>query len=50
MRLLHSAEDRAHGRGAIELRLDIGEFSANPLDFYEKEGYRTFRRALTKIL
>ena len=50
MRLLHSAEGWADRRWAIELRLDIGESSAYPLDFYEKEGYRTFRRALTKIL
>ncbi len=47
-RLLKSVEDWAHLHGASELRLDIWEFSAGPLEFYIKSGYRTFRRSLIK--
>jgi len=48
--LLKAAEVWARDHDAIELRLDIWEFSEGPLGFYEKSGYRTFRRALTKNL
>lgn len=48
--LLHTAEFWASDRGAVELRLDIWEFSAGPLEFYEKSGYYTFRRTLAKNL
>ncbi len=46
--LLKAAEDWAHAHGALELRLDAWEFSAGPLGFYQKSGYRTFRRSLVK--
>jgi GNAT superfamily N-acetyltransferase len=48
--LLQAAEAWARHRGAVELRLDIWEFSAGPLGFYEKSGYHTFRRTLAKNL
>ena len=46
--LLKATEDWARAHGAIELRLDIWEFAAGPLKFYQKSGYRTFRRSLIK--
>ncbi len=48
--LLKATEAWAYDRGAVELRLDIWEFSAGPLAFYEKSGYHTFRRTLVKNL
>jgi GNAT superfamily N-acetyltransferase len=48
--LLKAAEVWARDHFAIELRLDIWEISEIPLRFYEKSGYRTFRRALAKNL
>lgn len=48
--LLQAVEDWARMRGAVELTLDIWEFSAGPLEFYRKSGYHTYRRALTKNL
>ncbi len=48
--LLKAAEAWARDHDAIELRLDIWEFSEGPLGFYEKSGYRTYRRALVKNL
>lgn len=48
--LLQAAEAWARYRGAVELRLDIWEFSAGPLEFYKKSGYHTFRRTLAKSL
>ena len=50
IRLLQGAEAWAGERGALELRLDIWEFSTGPLEFYQKAGYYTFRRALAKNL
>jgi hypothetical protein len=34
--------------GASEMRLDVWEFAAGPLEFYERLGYRTLRRALVR--
>ncbi len=48
--LLEAAEAWARMHGALELRLDIWEFSAGPLKFYQKYGYRTYRRGLTKTI
>jgi GNAT superfamily N-acetyltransferase len=48
--LLQAAEAWARDRDAIELRLDIWEFSESPLGFHQKSGYRTFRRTLAKNL
>jgi diamine N-acetyltransferase len=48
--LLQAAEAWARDREVVELRLDIWEFSEGPLRFYEKSGYRTFRRTLAKNL
>ncbi len=48
--LIHVAEAWAREHGALELRLDIWEFSASPLRFYQKTGYRTYRRSLVKNL
>lgn len=50
MRLLLGAETWASERGALELRLEIWDFSAGPLEFYQKAGYYTFRRTLAKNL
>ncbi len=49
-RLLQAAEAWARVHGANELRLDIWEFSAGPLDFYKRLGYLTYRRSLVKNL
>lgn len=49
-RLLRAAEAWAIERGAVELRLDIWEFSTNPFGFYQKSGYHTYRRSLVKDL
>lgn len=46
--LLHAAEAWAQQRGAVELCLDIWEHPLGPLAFYQKAGYHTFRRSLTK--
>jgi len=48
--LMLSAEAWVKSRGALEMRLDTWEFSAGPLDFYQKTGYCTFRRSLMKNL
>ncbi len=49
-RLVDAAEQWSREQGAAELRLDIWEFAAGPLHFYEKVGYRTLRRTLVKQL
>jgi GNAT superfamily N-acetyltransferase len=46
--LLQAAEAWALARKANELRMDIWEFPAGPLEFYEKSGYLTFRRSMVK--
>lgn len=48
--LLQAVEAWSLERGAVELRLDTWDFSAGPLDFYQKSGYRTYRRSLVKNL
>ncbi len=48
MRLLNAAETWANEQGAAELRLDIWDFTAGPAEFYQKAGYRTYRRSLVK--
>lgn len=48
--LIQAAEAWAKGNGATEVRLDIWEFTAGPLPFYEKCGYRTLRRTLVRTL
>jgi GNAT superfamily N-acetyltransferase len=48
--LLQASEAWGRDRGAVELHLDILEFAAGPLEFYEKAGYHRFRRTLTKNL
>lgn len=49
-RLLDAAQGWARARGASELQLDVWEFPAGPLDFYERAGYRTLRRTLVRPL
>jgi GNAT superfamily N-acetyltransferase len=48
--LLQAAQTWATEKGAVEMRLDIWEFSSGPLGFYEKMGYHTTRRTLAKTL
>ena len=49
-KLLLAVERWAKERGASEIRLDIWEFEAGPLEFYEKQGYRTLRRTMVRKL
>ena len=49
-RLIEAAQHWAKERGAAEMRLDVWEFAAGPLPFYEALGYRTLRRTLVKAL
>jgi len=48
--LLQAAQVWAQENGAAEMRLDIWEFAAGPLGFYEKMEYHTTRRTLAKKL
>ena len=48
--LIQAAQVWAQENGAAEMRLDIWEFPAAPLSFYEKMGYHTTRRTLAKKL
>lgn len=48
--LVEQAERWAREKGATEFRLDVWEFAAGPLRFYERLGYRTIRRTLAKDL
>ena len=48
--LLLAVEHWAKEKDASEIRLDIWEFDAGPLEFYEKQGYRTLRRAMVRKL
>jgi len=45
-RLMETAQQWARERGVVEMRLEIWEFEAGPLRFYEACGYRTLRRML----
>ena len=47
---MEAAQDWARARGAAEMRLDIWEFPAGPLLFYQKLGYRILRRSLVREL
>jgi GNAT superfamily N-acetyltransferase len=49
-RLLEAVEEWAKDKFAVEMRVDIWEFTGNPLGFYEEMGYRTLRRSLIKSL
>ena len=44
--LVEAAQQWARERGATEMQLDIWEFAAGPLHFYERLGYRTLKRHL----
>ncbi|MCU0492045.1 MAG: GNAT family N-acetyltransferase [Chloroflexaceae bacterium] len=48
--LVHAAEQWAKAHGATEIRLEVWEFSAGPLPFYERLGYHTLRRTLVRQL
>jgi GNAT superfamily N-acetyltransferase len=48
--LLASAEQWAWERGATLMKLQVWEFAAGPLGFYEKCDYRTLKRTLSKVL
>ncbi|KPJ61581.1 MAG: hypothetical protein AMJ46_00280 [Latescibacteria bacterium DG_63] len=48
--LVQAAEDWARKHGAREIRLDTWEFSGDPVGFYEKMEYRTFRRQMVHVL
>jgi GNAT superfamily N-acetyltransferase len=49
-RLLAASEAWAKSHDVSELRLDTWEFPEGPLGFYERCGYRTFRRSLARDL
>jgi len=46
--LLQAAEVWSHQQGAVDLTLDVWEYPAGPLEFYQRAGYRTYRRSLIK--
>jgi len=48
--LLSASESWAMARGLSEIRLDMWEFPEGPLEFYERCGYRTYRRSLARDL
>jgi GNAT superfamily N-acetyltransferase len=49
-RLLAASESWARARGAKEIRLDVWEFDEGPSGFYEKHGYRPYRRNYVRSL
>jgi GNAT superfamily N-acetyltransferase len=49
-RLLAASESWARARGAKEMRLDVWEFDEGPSRFYEKHGYRPYRRSYVRSL
>jgi GNAT superfamily N-acetyltransferase len=49
-RLMEEAQQWASQQGATEMQLNIWEFPAGPLAFYEQLGYRTLRRTLVRSL
>lgn len=48
--LVEAAHKWARSKGADEIRLDVWEFDAGPLGFYERLGYSTIKRTLAKEL
>ena len=48
--LVEAAQQWARERGATEMQVDIWEFAAGPLHFYERLGYRTLIRHLVAAL
>lgn len=50
IQLLQAVEAWACERGAVEIHLDVWEFSAGPSVFYEKSGYNPLRHTLIKRL
>ena len=50
LQLVEAAQRWARQKGATEIKLDVWEFDAGPLRFYEKAGYRTLKRTLIKEL
>src|SRR5262245_59072157 len=50
IRLIEAAQHWAKERGAAEMQLDLWEFAAGPLSFYEALGYRTLKRTMVKPL
>lgn len=48
--LVEAAHTWAREQGATAMELDIWEFDAGPLGFYERLGYRTMRRQLVHLL
>ncbi|MBN2564606.1 MAG: GNAT family N-acetyltransferase [Candidatus Eisenbacteria bacterium] len=48
--LLAASESWARTRGAKEIRLDVWEFDEGPSRFYEKHGYRPYRRSYVRSL
>ena len=50
MLLVDAAEDWARERGACEMRLEPLEFIEGLLNFYERLGYKTIRRTISRNL
>jgi GNAT superfamily N-acetyltransferase len=48
--LLEAAQQWASQHGATEMHVDVWEFPAGPLPFYERLGYRTLQRTLVRSL
>jgi ribosomal protein S18 acetylase RimI-like enzyme len=48
--LVETAHQWARDKGADEIRLDVWEFEAGPLGFYECLGYHTIKRTLAREL
>jgi GNAT superfamily N-acetyltransferase len=48
--LLEAAQRWAVGHGTVEILLDMWEFPAAPLHFYEAMGFHTIKRRLVKAL
>jgi GNAT superfamily N-acetyltransferase len=48
--LVAACEQWARERGASEMQLNMWEFEAGPLRFYESIGYKTLRRTLIKAI
>jgi len=49
-RLMEAAQRWAREKGAVEMRLEMWEFKAGPLEFYAQSGYRTLRRTMVREL
>jgi len=48
--LVATAHEWAKDKAAVEIRLDVWEFEAGPVGFYERLGYHTIKRTLAKEL